>query len=153
MNMTSFSSIRGRKAFTIAELLIAAAIVLLTSLAILFSYIQCLELNNINKTTSIAVSQTRNMMEAIKSLPFDQIHDTYNGKTFPLKGLEGIGLVEIDSKNPMLLGVTVKCFWKSKNRIIGEDRNFDGILDPEEDKNENGKLDSPVTLFTNIAKR
>ncbi len=153
MNMTSSFPIHSRKAFTIAELLIASAIVLLTSLAILFSYIQCLELNLINKTTATALAQTRNTLEIIKSLPFDQIRDTYNGKTFELKGLEGVGLVEVDGKNPMLLGVTVKCFWKSKNRILGEDENFNGILDREEDKNENGKLDSPITLFTNIAKR
>jgi hypothetical protein len=153
MNTPFLSSIRGRKAFTIAELLIAAAIVLLTCLAILFSYVQCLELNTINKTTAAAIAQARSTMETIKSLPFDQIYDTYNGKTFPLRDLEGIGLVEVDNKNPMLLGITVKCFWKSKKRVMGEDTNLDGVLDREEDKNENGKLDSPVTFFTNIAKR
>jgi type II secretory pathway pseudopilin PulG len=142
------------KAFTIAELLIATAIILLTSLAILFSYVQCLELNTINKNTLTVLENARNMMETIKSTSFDQIYETYHKKTFPLKGLdEGIGLVEIDNKNPQLLGISVKCFWKTKNRITGEDKNLDGILDQDEDTNNNGTLDSPVSLFTTIAKR
>ena len=141
------------KAFTIAELLIATAIILLTSLAILFSYVLCLELNTINKNTLSALENARNTLETLKSTSFEAIYDTYHDKTFPLQGVEGIGLVEIDNKNPLLLGVSIKCFWKSKGRVIGEDKNIDGKLDLDEDKNDNGKLDSPVTLFTHIAKR
>jgi type II secretory pathway pseudopilin PulG len=142
------------KSFTIAELLVATAIILLTSLAILFSYVQCLELNRINEDMAVALQNARNTMETVKSTAFDQIHDTYNNKTFELRSLEpGIGLVEIDNKNPQLLGVTVRVFWKTKNRLMGEDKNLDGVLNDGEDTNENGKLDSPVSLFTHIAKR
>jgi type II secretory pathway pseudopilin PulG len=141
------------KAFTIAELLIATGVILLTSLAILFSYVQCLELNIINKNSLSALENARNTMETLKSTSFDAIYDTYHGKTFPLEGVEGIGLIEVDSKNPLLLGVSIKCFWKSKGRVIGEDKNFDGKLDKDEDKNENGRLDTPISLMTHIAKR
>jgi hypothetical protein len=153
MPVTVWPSIRSRNAFTIAELLIATAIILLTSLAILFSYVQCLELNTINKDTMAALEQTRNTVEEIKSKPFGEIYDAYNKKTFPLKDLDGIILVEIDNKNPQLLTVSVKCFWKTKSRSIGEDKNLNGILDKDEDKNDNGKLDSPLALLTDIAKR
>jgi type II secretory pathway pseudopilin PulG len=151
--MTALPSIRSPKAFTIAELLIATAIILLTSLAILFSYVQCLELNTINKDTMAVLEQARNTVEAIKSTPFGEIYDAYNKKIVALKDPEGIAIVEVDNKNPQLLSVSVKCFWKTKNRMVGEDKNLNGILDKDEDKNENGKLDSPITLFTDIAKR
>ena len=146
--------LRSVQAFTIAELLIATTVILLTSLAILFSYVQCLELNTINKDTLAALTSARNAMESIKGTSFGQIYATYNKKNFQLEGLsEGIGNIKIDNKNPQLLGISVKCFWKSKKRMIGEDANLNGSLDFGEDLNNNGELDSPTTLFTHIAKR
>ncbi len=145
---------RSSKALTIPELLIATTIILLTSLAILFTYIQCMEISEINKTKTKALLNARNMMETIQSASFDLILSTYNNQTFALDGINGIGLVELDARDPRLLGIHVKCFWKqAKGRLVGEDTNLNGILDKGEDANENGTLDSPVDLFTYIYKR
>ena len=143
-----------QKAFTLPELLVATTIILLTSLGILFTYIQCLEINNINHDTLKALASARNQIETIKATPFDQIHDTYNNQTFPLDGITGIGTTDVNDKNPELLEVTVKCFWRqAKGRLIGEDKNLNGRLDQGEDLNKNGELDSPVSILTYLYKR
>jgi type II secretory pathway pseudopilin PulG len=152
--MTStISPSRRIQGFTIVELLIATGIILLTSIAILFGYVQCLELNTLNKDMLTALNSARNITETIKGASFDEIYGTYQQKTFPIQGLDGIVLTQVDNKNPQLLGVSIQCFWRSKGRVIGEDKNLNGSLDKDEDQNNNGKLDSPVTLLTMISKR
>lgn len=147
-------SMRSSKALTIPELLIASTIILMTSLAILFTYIQCMEISEIDKTKTKVLFMAHNMMETIQSTSFDLIQSTYNNQTFSLDGINGIGLTEIDDRDPKLLGIHVKCFWKqAKGRLVGEDSNLNGILDKGEDINKNGALDSPVDLFTYIYKR
>ena len=143
-----------QQGFTLAELLIATTVVLLSSVGILFTYVQCLELNSINHDTSLVLQSSRNMMEEIKSISPAMVHETYNEKTFPLKEPSGIILVTVNDQDPQLLSVTVKCFWKQiKGRLIGEDKNLNGFLDDGEDLNKNGELDSPVTLVTYVYNR
>ena len=140
--------------FTLPELLIATTVVLMSSVGILFTYIQCLELNSINHDTSLVLNSCRNMLEEIKSVSPSMVHETYNEKTFPLKKPAGIILVNVNDQDPQLLVVTVKCFWKqAKGRLVGEDKNQNGFLDEGEDLNKNGELDSPVTLVTYIYNR
>lgn len=140
--------------FTLPELLIAATVVLLTSVGILFTYVQCLELNSINHDSAAVLQKSRNMMEEIVASPPAAIHETYNEKTYPIEKPEGIMLVKVNDQDPQLLIVSVRTFWKqSKGRIIGEDKNLDGFLQQNEDTNSNGELDSPYTLVTYIYNR
>lgn len=140
--------------FTLPELLIATTVVLLSSVGILFTYVQCLELNSINHDTSQIIQHTRSMMEEIKSISPSMLHETYNEKIFPLESPQGILLIKVNDQNPQLLIVTVRCFWKqAKGRIIGEDKNLNGFLEEMEDVNKNGELDSPVSLVTYIYNR
>lgn len=93
-------------------------------------------------------------MEEIKSISPSMVHETYNEKTFPLKEPTGVILVNVNDQDPQLLIVAVKCFWKQgKGRLIGEDKNFNGLLEEGEDLNKNGELDSPVTLVTYVYNR
>ena len=149
-----FKSILTQRAFTLPELLIAATVVLMASVGILFTYIQCLELNSINHSSTLVFQSCRNMMEEIKSISPGLAHDTYNNKTFSINEPKGIGLITVNDQNPQLLTVTVKCFWKqAKGRLIGEDKNLNGMLDEGEDTNKNNELDSPVTLVTYVYNR
>lgn len=151
---SDLTSMNNKQGFTLAELLIATTVVLLTSVGILFTYVQCLELNSINHDTSVVLQSCRNMMEEIRSVSPSMAHDTYNEKTFPLKDPAGIILVTVNDQDPQLLVVTVKGFWKqAKGRLIGEDKNFNGFLDLGEDLNKNDQLDSPITLVTYIYNR
>ena len=60
---------------------------------------------------------------------------------------------QVDDSNPELLKVTISVCWRKNNRVFGEDANFDGLLTPAEDTNNNGIIDSPVQLVTLIANR
>ncbi|MBL8012904.1 MAG: prepilin-type N-terminal cleavage/methylation domain-containing protein [Candidatus Omnitrophica bacterium] len=140
--------------FTLAELLIATTVLLLASVGILFTYVQCLDLNSINHDSSSVMQQTRNMMEEILASSSATVHDTYNEKTFPIERPTGIILVKVNDQDPQLLIVTVKSFWKqAKGRVIGEDLNLNGSLEENEDTNKNGELDSPYTLVSYIYHR
>lgn len=46
------------------------------------------------------------------------------------------------------LKITVVVSVKAKNRVVGEDQNLNGSLDGTEDTNNNGILDSPISLTT-----
>lgn len=139
---------------TLPELLIAATVVLLASVGILFTYVQCLELNSINHDSAAVLQKSRNMMEEIIASSPAMVHETYNEKTFPIEKPEGIIVIKVNDQDPQLLIVLVKTFWRqSKGRIIGEDKNLDGFLQQNEDINKNGELDSPYTLATYIYNR
>jgi prepilin-type N-terminal cleavage/methylation domain-containing protein len=143
-----------RQGFTLPELLIASTVVLLTSVGILFTYVQCLELNRMNHDTSLVLQAVRNLMEEIRSVSPSMVHDTYNEKTHLIEEPKGIVLVTVNDQDPQLLLVTAKCFWKQgKGRMMGEDINFNGMLDLGEDVNKNDALDSPLTLVTYVHNR
>lgn len=142
------------RGLTLPELLIATTVVLLTSMGILYTYIQCLELNKINHDTTLVLQDCRNIMEDIRTASPSMVHETYHNKTFPLNGPTGIILVHVNDQDPQLLLVTVKAFWRqSKGRLIGEDKNLSGTLEEDEDTNKNNELDSPVTLMTYVYNR
>ena len=55
--------------------------------------------------------------------------------------------------NPSLITVHVAACWTSRGRRIGEDVNCNGVLDANEDKNNNGWADSPSMADTIIARK
>ncbi len=139
---------------TLPELLIATTVVLMTSMGILYTYVQCLELNKINHDTTLVLQDCRNILEDIRTASPSMVHETYHNKTFPLNGPQGIILVQVNDQDPQLLLVTVKAFWRqSKGRLMGEDKNLNGTLEEGEDTNKNNELDSPVTLVTYVYNR
>jgi len=64
-----------------------------------------------------------------------------------------MGVVYVDDTNPELLEVTVSVCWQQVLRVIGEDKNLNGVLDAGEDTNGNGKIDSSVQLVTRIVNK
>ena len=54
--------------------------------------------------------------------------------------------------NPTLLDLQVAACWESRGRRIGEDQNCNGVLDPGEDVNQNGWIDSPVMVSTRVGR-
>ncbi len=89
-------------------------------------------------------------MELIKNTTFNQIKATYNGTTFTINNLNGMGVSYVDDSNPDLLKVTVTVCWRQKNgMVIGEDKDLDGVIDAGESSD--AILDSPVQLVTYIA--
>lgn len=142
------------KGFTIIEILIALAILIVAISSILITYLACFVLIDTVKNINIATNAAQGIIEEIRSTPFTQIINNYNGLNFIVNDMPSSrGVVYVDDTNPELLQVTVSVCWRHRNRVIGEDSNLNGVLDVGEDANGNGIIDSPVELTTRIANR
>lgn len=144
--------------FTLVEVMLVTGIMVfvLVSMLSLFIHTTVLAEMSGNKTLAVAAAQTK--IEEIRQYGYDNIAVDYAlggdpGNTFVPAGPEGIGLVTIGG-TAELRSIDVRVFWKDRyDRIVGEDLDLDGILDPGEDKNGNGELDSPVHLRTLLTRR
>ena len=142
---------RSRAGLTLVEVMVSVAIVLIATLGIMLTYVQALELNMIGKGAVLASHGVKNKIEEIKSSPFGMIFVNYNNSTFTIPGLTGKGVVYVNNQNPGLLVVKVVFCWRlADGRVIGEDRNLDGVLGAGEDRNANGQIDSYVQITTQI---
>lgn len=143
--------VRNRSGLTFMEILIATVIFLTASLGILYCYAKCLELNEIGRGATVALQTVKNKMEEVKATGYSQIFGTYNNTTFTVPGLNGIGVIYVDNSTAKLLEVKVLFCWQLANgRVVGEDKNLNGVLNAGEDRNGNNELDSFVQLVTRI---
>lgn len=146
---------RFQRGFTLIEITIAVGILAFALCAILAAYISLYALSATSRNINIATNGALGVIEEIRSTPFSQIMATYNGFNFVLNDIpQSQGVVYVDNTDPDLLQVTISVCWRQQNnRVIGEDLNLNGILDPGEDTNLNGIIDSPVELVTRITNR
>jgi hypothetical protein len=145
---------RTDEAFTLVQTIVASGILVFALCAILVSFISCFTLVATSKGINIATNAALGLVEEIRTSAFSQIIADYDGLNFVLNDIpQSRGRVYIDDTNPELLEVTVSVCWNQNNRIIGEDRDLDGVLDAGEDGNGNGIIDSPVQLVTRISNR
>ncbi len=142
---------RRSSGLTLIEVLVAAGVFLVAATGILSSFSQCVELNQMGMRSTIAVQGVKNKVEEIKSSTFANIFTNYNNRTFTIPGLDGIGVIYVDTANTKLVEVKVVFCWRlADGRVAGEDTNLNGILNTGEDKNGNGQLDSYVQVITRI---
>ncbi|MFH0856214.1 MAG: prepilin-type N-terminal cleavage/methylation domain-containing protein [Candidatus Omnitrophota bacterium] len=164
-----------KKGFTIAEVLLAVAILAFALCGILATYLACFNLSGISKNMNIATSCAQGVIEQLRAKPFTQVtpgmvflvngvnyssslvsSNIYCWKfTVPTSSMppDNKMAVYIDFSDGDLLKVTVSVCWKQAGKIIGEDTDLNGILDPGEDANGNGLIDSPVELITLVSSR
>lgn len=139
--------------FTLAEMLIAIFVLTLTIAGVLLTFVRCLELAEVSANTNTAMEAVRGRMEMVKESPFSNMEATFDGQTFAVADLNGIGVsyVDPDAADSQLLWITVSVSWQQKNGlIVGEDQNLNGILDPGEDADGNTYLSSPAQLVTAV---
>jgi hypothetical protein len=114
---------------------------------------------DIARNKTLAVTDASSTLEEIRDHTFEDITTDYAsagtpGDTFDLTTLTGKGKIYIDATNPELLVVkTVVCWQNKYNRTIGEDLDFDGVLDAGEDVDGDGEISSPVELVTYITEK
>lgn len=146
---------RFQRGFTLIEITIAAGILAFALCAIFAAYISFYVLSTTSRNINIATNGAIGIAEEIRSTPFSQIMSTYNGLNFVLNDIpQSRGVVYVDNTDADLLQVTISVCWRQQdNRLIGEDLNLNGVLDPGEDANLNGIIDSPVELVTRIANK
>src|SRR3989338_9446632 len=78
--------------FTLVELLVASAILIITIVWILISYIRSLELAELSRNSSVAINASRSQIEQMKNTDFAQISTNFNNATFTVPGFNGIGV-------------------------------------------------------------
>jgi type II secretory pathway pseudopilin PulG len=140
-----------KKGFTIVEVIVATGIFLLSISGIIYSFLKCMELQDIGQSVSIATQAVNSKMEDIKSSTFANMFTTYNNTTFTANNINGRGVVYVDNTLPDLIQIKVVFCWRQKTgQLFGEDTNLNGVLNVGEDKNANGQLDSYVQIITNI---
>jgi hypothetical protein len=136
--------------------MIAGGILVSCLCGILFTYMSMFVLSDLARDFTLANNALQAKIEEIKKMSFDSLSvgdEPFNLTDYGFPRSESKGRIEIsntiysDLKRVRLIG----CF-KSRQRIIGEDKNLNGILDTGEDINGNGRLDSPSELVTLIAK-
>lgn len=140
--------------FTLLEILLAVGILGSMLCAILVTYASCFVLAATAKSSNISTNAALSLIEEIRSSPFNRIMDDYNGLIFFVNDIPlNRGVIYVNNANPELLDVTVVICWRQGNRVIGEDKNLNGILDAGEDINGNGIIDSPVKFITRVVNR
>ncbi|MEW5895476.1 MAG: hypothetical protein AB1650_06945 [Candidatus Omnitrophota bacterium] len=147
-------TIKNIQGVSLIEFLVSFVILVLVTGGILFSYIRCMEFIELSKNMSIAVQAAQSRMDQIKATNYSLVSSSFNGISFAIPNLNGIGVTYIDNSVADLLDVNVVICWRNKNdRLYGEDGNLNGVLDVGEDLNVNLRLDSPVELHTRIFQR
>ena len=143
-----------KKGVTLVEMLLAATILAYAVCAILAMYASCFDLMSTSKNISIATNASQGLMEEMRNSTFQGIFDNYNGLNFTVNAMpSNRGVVYVDDTDPELLRITISVCWNQRSRIIGEDKNLNGVLDAGEDANNNSIIDSPVQLITLVANR
>lgn len=133
--------------FSLMELMVASVFLVVAFLAMIVGFIYCMELNDLSRNMSYATQAAKSRIETIKNTDFSQLAATHNGISFTSANLNGKGISYIDTTDPVLYKITVSFCWRQKSgRIIGEDKDLDGVLDTGEDLDGNGMIDSTVEL-------
>lgn len=151
MNQKINKIVLNKKGFTLAEVMISTFLLVLIFSGTILTFFHCMDLNEMARNSSIALSAIKSRIAEIENTPYSQVSAIYNNATFTSPDLKGIGVSTINSANPDFLEVTATFTWQQKNgRIVGEDLNMNGIINSGEDVNNNNILDSPVTVATAI---
>ena len=145
-----------KNGFTLIELVIASGVLIFGLVALLATFIYCLELIETTKNSSLALKAAEEVLEQMRRSDFLNVYSNYNGYTFSVSGMPAntnLGRVTVNNSDPDLLAVDIGVCWKQRNeRIIGECQESGGVL-VFSDSDSNGILDSPVMLETRMAQR
>lgn len=145
--------------FTIVEVLIATVVLTVALVSILGLFTYSLALTESQESLTIAQYEAQRQLETIKADDYSTIRASYTDSgaiqenQFTLTDSTGMGAVyaeELPDSSNRLMRIKVVVCYQQKNRVIGEDRDLDGILDNGEDANGNGELDSPAQIETVI---
>lgn len=162
-----------RTGMTLVELMIGSALLVGGGGALLLGMHYALLHTDYLSQYQAAMNAAAGRLEALAATPFDTLWSGPefanawrdpaigpSGQTEAIANLPGARLTiqirSADSRtpaNPSLLDLHVAVTWSMQRRLIGEDRNANGILDLGEDANNNGWMDSVAMVSTRIARR
>lgn len=146
------------KGFSLVEVLIAAAILAFCLCGLLAIYINLLFLSDLARDLTSVTNLVQEKMEEMKKREFGTISSFEEAfdenlvleseSGYDSQNKKGILIGEVsDTTYTDLKRVRINAYFKSQNRVIGEDKNLNGDLDSGEDTLiSNNRLDSPVDL-------
>lgn len=148
--------LKSARGFTLIEIFITAVILVVALCGFLASYFNMLILTDIARGFTLTTNAIQAKMEEIKEANFDNLL-ALNGTTFDIAGFtssDAKGVIEVTNTSyPDLMRVRLVASFKCRKRVIGEDKDLNGILTPQEDTMiANNRLDSPAELVTLIAR-
>lgn len=139
------------KGFTLVEILMASIVLLPVFVSTFVGFIKGMELSEMARHSSQALTAVKSKISEIENTAFDQIKNNFDLITFTTNGLNGIGVSYVDDSQPNILQINTTFCWQEKNgRIMGDDRNLNGQEDAGEDPDNDNILDSPVLITTVI---
>ncbi|MDD5194613.1 MAG: hypothetical protein PHQ96_02930 [Candidatus Omnitrophica bacterium] len=162
------------KSMSLVEVMVAGGILAFCLVGILGVYASLFILADVARHKTLASNAAQYEMEQLKKEDFDNL-DNYNNDVFYLAFTSSAhtsttitttrpeasliiaaGRIEIRDittyTKSNMKEIRVVASFKSRNRVIGEDTNLDGILNGAEDINGNARLDSSVELVTLVTK-
>lgn len=170
-----------RRGLTYTEVIIALPLALLSVFAAAATILSATSFNQTSKGYTQAMNLGVYRLEQIRAqatldvAAFRTAMLSYNGVRFPIypprypvpsqqedNTLRSLGIgpteAEVLSRVSMvdanLADVTLVVCYRGKNgQVIGEDKDFDGILDAGEDSNPNGRIDSPIVFHALVARK
>ena len=146
-----------KSGFTLLELMIGVGVLIVALVGLLGVFAHMISLNENSGKLSLAVAACQAKLEEMRNSSFTDLYTTYNGTSFNPNGFssgEAKGAISINNSNAKLLQVFVSVSWMTRsNRVIGEDKNLNGVRDAGEDLNGNLRLDSPGQIATLMAQR
>jgi len=149
--------LRQKSGFTLFELVIAVAILVVAITGILATFAKFIALNEDARSLTIALTSCQDKMEEIRNSNFDTVFANYDATSFNPDGFtlnEAKGAIYVNNANPELLEIYMSVSWRgTSNRVIGEDINLDGSLSPGEDLNPDNRLNSPAEITTLMSRR
>ncbi len=150
---------RASEGFTLVEVLLAATILAVALCGFLLTYLHMFTFTDLIRDADLAESALRAKAEEIKNMNFDNLllaNGPFNLTDYGFPSYaQSRGSVQITPNfagyTGALTKVRITATYLSRNRTIGEDVNFNGILESVEDKNNNTRLDSSMEMVTLIS--
>lgn len=142
------------KGLTLIEVMVTFAILAFVLSGLLALYLNIFLLGDISRQTILASNAAEAEMEVLKNTNNLLV---LNGTPFNIQGFpagDAIGAINVSNTaySDLLRVRVVVSFRQRGQRIVGEDRNLNGILDAGEDSNGNGQIDSPIEVITLISR-
>ena len=148
-----------KKGFTLVEILISTAIMAVAITATLQILNYLLMMNETNDVSVVCMNELQGMMDEVRNTLYGDIVSNYNGRQFQIaeltnRGIQHSGVFIASEIEPLFITrIKVVVCWQNRTRTIGEDLNFNGLLDGGEDTDGNGELDSPLMIDAAVIDR
>jgi prepilin-type N-terminal cleavage/methylation domain-containing protein len=159
--------LRSAQGFTLLEVLLATVIFVGATVGLCATLVHCSRLVAFNQERVMAINAAQGILEAEINRGFAAVVDgrisdaqpVFVGPmavpgafAFPISAQIRVRDVDNEAAGVLVAELRVIVCWRSAGRIIGEDANFNGVVDAGEDLNGNGVFDgSPALVETRLA--